>query len=505
MHRPLLLALALLALLAPPAGATWSIIVINHSTREVAIGSATCLTQYNLKKLVPAIRVERGAVAAQSFIKAGSLLKAWDGLIASNTPNQILDTLLTGDNNTSIRQYGIVSFAPTPSALGFSGFNCGSYAADLTGSAGELTWAIQGNVLTGAPVLLAAQQALIDTTGTLADKLMASMSAAYTMGGDGRCSCLSGEPDSCGSPPVNGFTKSAHIGFMVVARPGDIDGECTTSNGCANGDYWLSLNVAFETPAKPDPVLQMQGLYANFLASASGHADGLASSSAWEHDEVVGDGNSTARLHLALSDVHGQPLLQGGAAISLTHAAGSAGLASLLAVEDHGDGSYELLLQAGAGEGLDRLAVRIDDGFRPATIFPYPELLHRPSLVSEPTSVSTAQGGTVSFDVLAPTGYAGRRYGLALSAAGSVPGHSLNGVLVPLNPDRLFALSPALAALGLLDGVPGVLSARGQAAAALDLPAGPLTHLVGHTLTAAWFTLRPLDYASNAVHFTLDP
>ena len=90
----------------------------------------------------------------------------------------------------------------------------------MTGVIGTIHYAIQGNVLTGDPVVSDAEAAIQDTVGDLAEKLMAGMEAAQADGGDGRCSCDPNDADRCGSPPP-GFDpsvdKSSHIGFMMVA------------------------------------------------------------------------------------------------------------------------------------------------------------------------------------------------------------------------------------------------------------------------------------------------
>ena len=40
----------------------------NLACREVAIGSATCLANFNLRRFLPVLKVDHGVGAAQSFI-----------------------------------------------------------------------------------------------------------------------------------------------------------------------------------------------------------------------------------------------------------------------------------------------------------------------------------------------------------------------------------------------------------------------------------------------------
>lgn len=47
--RTLAFAAAALVALSAPVHATWSIILVNAKTGEVAVGGATCITQFGLK------------------------------------------------------------------------------------------------------------------------------------------------------------------------------------------------------------------------------------------------------------------------------------------------------------------------------------------------------------------------------------------------------------------------------------------------------------------------
>ena len=92
----------------------------------------------------------------------------------------------------------------------------------MTGRIGNLTYAVQGNILTGACVIQAAEDAIRTTDGDIPQRLMAALQAAKLGGGDGRCSCSSATPTRCGCPPPT-FTKSGHVGFMLSARANDTD------------------------------------------------------------------------------------------------------------------------------------------------------------------------------------------------------------------------------------------------------------------------------------------
>lgn len=230
MLTPTRLAVCSALSLVSAAHATWSIILLDARTGELAIASATCLTNFDLQANASVVVVGRGAAAAQSFVDSTGQNRALirDRLIAGASPQAILNELAVFDGGHQTRQYGILDTQAR--AVTFTGSEAGAWAGGITGSfdythaglAGRIIYAIQGNVLTGEPVVAAALSAARTTPGDIPVRLMAAMEAARQMGGDGRCSCTTGGPQACGAPPAT-FTKSADIGYMIVSRLGDSD------------------------------------------------------------------------------------------------------------------------------------------------------------------------------------------------------------------------------------------------------------------------------------------
>ena len=225
-------ALALLTI-AGTANATWSILLVDTRTGEIALGSATCLTSFDLRANTPVIITGVGAATAQSFVDSSgrNRVRVRDGLARGLSPAAILADLATFDGGHQTRQYGIID--TTGRAGTFSGTGAGAWAGGVTGEIDGIVYAVQGNLLTGPAVVDDAVAAIIATPGDLAEKLMAGMEAAQARGGDARCSCTP-LPIPCGTPPV-GFLKSADIGYMMIARAGDTDG--------CNGLYPISAPV----------------------------------------------------------------------------------------------------------------------------------------------------------------------------------------------------------------------------------------------------------------------
>ncbi len=110
MIRRLFASFLLLSVLTWPAQATWSIVVVNRKTGEIAIASATCLPNTNLLKGVPVIFTGVGAAAAQSAIDqdGSNRMLIFAGLEAGFTPEEILDQLAMTDEYHNTRQSAVV-------------------------------------------------------------------------------------------------------------------------------------------------------------------------------------------------------------------------------------------------------------------------------------------------------------------------------------------------------------------------------------------------------------
>ena len=356
--QPVVLAAVLAA--AAPARATWSIIIVDRESKEVGIGSATCLANFNLKRFLPVVLVDVGAGAAQASVDLQAtnrqLIRA--ELLTGTHPAEILTLLEAQDSSHQTRQYGIVDTRGR--AVTFSGSQNGDYANGLTGQFGSLAYSIQGNVITGQCVLDQIEAAILETPGDIPEKLMVAMEAAHDAGGDGRCSCDPANPPACGCPPPE-FDKTAHVGFMVVTRRGDIDGICTRPNGCCNGTYFLSINIPFQTADDPDPVIQLREQYDAWRAEMVGVPDAVASSISITPNRLLNDGVSTATMRIEVRDWQGVPAA-GITDVTVEHdPAGSAGSSTIGSVSDLGDGVYEVELTAGTTSGRDRIAVRVAD------------------------------------------------------------------------------------------------------------------------------------------------
>ena len=401
MLRRLLLPFLALATCVVPLSATWSIVVVNLRTREVGVVGATCLENFNLRKGIAVIVVGEGAAAAQSFVDTSGdnrRLIYFSYRDTGETPAEILAQLALLDAGHETRQYGIVNFDGPP--VTFTGRRDGPAATGVTGQIGYLVYAIQGNVLTGDQVVLAAEAAFRARKGDMAEKMMAAMEAARALGGDGRCSCDPGRPTSCGVPPPS-FTKSAHVACLVVARMGDTNGGCNATRGCAEGEYWLNLSVRGDA-ADPDPVFTLQDRYDQWKLAMRGRPDGLRSR-AGGLKALPADGVTERTVTVELVDREERRIPHGGALVEIGTVDGLPSLATVGPVIDLGNGRYTFTLKAGTVPGRDRFLVRATDvnpsdpaDIVTATLFPFLEIeTFATSLYSSEERLSAAAGGSV--------------------------------------------------------------------------------------------------------------
>ncbi|MEW6251203.1 MAG: DUF1028 domain-containing protein, partial [Planctomycetota bacterium] len=161
------------ALLGTPAAlATWSIVIADSETKEVAVGTVTCLNNYDLLAIVPVVVVGKGAAACQASGDFDGQRRPiiFQQLRLGTPPDQILQMLAAISGHSS-RQYGIADTQDR--MLTYTGPNCYQWAGGVVGRQGTMVYAIQGNILAGGCVVPAIERAVLDTPGDIPAKLMA--------------------------------------------------------------------------------------------------------------------------------------------------------------------------------------------------------------------------------------------------------------------------------------------------------------------------------------------
>jgi uncharacterized Ntn-hydrolase superfamily protein len=191
-------ALALM-ILPPSASATWSIIVIDPSSRLIGVAAASCTFDvYGIAGFVPG----KGAVISQSIGNPAArelALKLLNEGVALDSVMRII-TAPTFDRQVEEQQYAMATVAGDRAQ--FTGRAMGTHYAGQRSANGVL---VQGNSLTGAAVLDRALDAVREARRagrSMEDVLMAGLEAGAAAGGDARCGA-----------------QRATSAFVVVVKP----------------------------------------------------------------------------------------------------------------------------------------------------------------------------------------------------------------------------------------------------------------------------------------------
>ena len=161
-----------------PVIATFSIAAADPETGEVGVAVASRF--FSVGSVVPYGEGAVGAVATQANADVTYGPRGLVLLARGATPEEIVSILLRNEPADNGRQFGIVS-ADGKSAT-YTGSGCGPWAGGRAGP----NYAVQGNILTGEDVVIAMEAAFLETDGTLADRMYASLIAGHAKGGDSR-------------------------------------------------------------------------------------------------------------------------------------------------------------------------------------------------------------------------------------------------------------------------------------------------------------------------------
>ena len=263
--RSSILALSALVLLVArpsPAAATWSIVAVDAGSGLVVIASATCVSAEGLRsrgglKSIQAIIVPgTGVAAAQAAVDRtrSNQMLIYEEMQRGTDPDRILE-MLSADPNFERRQFGIVDLRGRMAGFSGSGNGFASLAVQSEVRDQDIYFAVQGNILENRDVVLDAVAAILDSEGTIVDRVMAGMEAAAAAGGDARCNC---RMDPVPETEAGCRHRTAHVAYIAAARPEDPVGESHS-----DGDYSLFIDVDDENTephesASPVETLRMR-------------------------------------------------------------------------------------------------------------------------------------------------------------------------------------------------------------------------------------------------------
>jgi uncharacterized Ntn-hydrolase superfamily protein len=176
--RLLLLLISAPLFATPPDVATFSIVAADPAAGEVGVAVASRF--FSVGSVVPFGRGGVGAVATQSYANTSFGPRGLELMARGATPEEAARILLRGDSDPLRRQFALVS--ADGQSFTYTGSGCHAWAGGRNGP----NYAVQGNILTGEPVVIAMEKAFLETKGTLADRMFAALTAGDAAGGDSR-------------------------------------------------------------------------------------------------------------------------------------------------------------------------------------------------------------------------------------------------------------------------------------------------------------------------------
>ncbi len=157
---------------------TFSICAVDRDAREV--GCAVQSKYFSVGSVVPWAKAGVGAVATQAAGVAVYGPRALALLEEGIAPDEALTRVLGDDTGRETRQLGVV--AADGRAAAHTGSECLTWAGHRVGDG----YAVQGNILAGQAVVTEMERVFLETAGSLAERLVASLEAGQAAGGDSR-------------------------------------------------------------------------------------------------------------------------------------------------------------------------------------------------------------------------------------------------------------------------------------------------------------------------------
>ena len=155
---------------------TYSIIAVDSATGE--IGAAVQSHWFSVGNLVIWADAGVGAVATQSFVNPSYGPRGLELMRSGLSPQQTLDMLLEEDEGREFRQAAFID--TKGNSVAFTGEKCIAAAGHLSGK----YYSVQANLMLNDSVWPAMEIAFKNTTGSLAERLVAALEAAQNAGGD---------------------------------------------------------------------------------------------------------------------------------------------------------------------------------------------------------------------------------------------------------------------------------------------------------------------------------
>lgn len=220
MARSWIRASILLALLlgSSSASATYSIVAANTRTGQVGAAAASCVADDIT--FIYGSSPGRGAVVAQAYFHEPGRNLAVQLIGRGVAPPAILTAITDKnfDEDMARRQYGIADLDGRSAT--YTGALVDKFAGGRQGRAGDFAYGIQGNFISGDPVLSGAEAGFRSLGCDFADRLMMALEAgARDQGGDARC--LPNIPATSAFLRVDRADGTPHVNLAATITTGE--------------------------------------------------------------------------------------------------------------------------------------------------------------------------------------------------------------------------------------------------------------------------------------------
>lgn len=156
---------------------TFSIVARDPATGEMAVGVQS--HWFSVGTAVPWGEAGVGVVATQSFVNKSYGIKGLELMKQGKTASQALNELVTIDEGRDVRQVAMIDANGNVNA--YTGKKCIDYANHIVGE----NFSVQSNMMLNDKVCPAMSKAFEVSKGQpLAERVMAALKAAQTVGGD---------------------------------------------------------------------------------------------------------------------------------------------------------------------------------------------------------------------------------------------------------------------------------------------------------------------------------
>ena len=157
---------------------TYSIAAFDPDTGDLGVAVQSKFPNAGVS--IPFARAGVGAIATQAYCNTSFGPRGLDLLANGASPQQVVDILIANDPDRAFRQLGVVDNQGR--SANYTGERCFDWCGSLQGE----HFTAQGNVLTGPEVVQALADGFQSATGSLAERLLASLAAGQKAGGDRR-------------------------------------------------------------------------------------------------------------------------------------------------------------------------------------------------------------------------------------------------------------------------------------------------------------------------------